>query len=75
MTSTDRRHAENRRLFEAWPHPAGTPCVVRRANGKMLKTCTTGAAFMSGGGAYVTVEGIPGNTALRRVALAKGKNR
>ncbi len=73
MTSTDRRHEANRRLFEAWQHPAGTSVLVKRANGETLRTRTTGCAFWSNGGAYVTVEGIPGNTAMRRISIAKVK--
>lgn len=69
--STERRHEENQRLFFGWNHPVGTPVLVRRANGTTLRTVTTSRSFTLSGGAYVTVEGIPGNTALRRVSLLK----
>lgn len=73
-TSTERRHERNRRAFEAWPHPPEMPVLVRRANGKALKTRTLTNAFMSDGGAYVVVDGIPGNTALWRVSLRPKRN-
>lgn len=70
-------HRRARRDFALLTEWAGTPVgqrvTVRRDNGKTLKTIITAGPFSLGtGGAYVMVEGIPGNTALHRVT--KGWN-
>lgn len=75
MTSNKRRYEADHRLFVAWSYPPGTPVIVKRANGATLRTHTTSPAFMGEVGAYVTVEGIPGNTALRRVSIQRAAAR
>lgn len=68
--STKRRHARALALYRKRCHWAvGTPVTVRRANGGTLVTVTSSIVWASAGGAYVRVEGIPGNTRLDRVTL------
>lgn len=73
-SSTLRRHERNAKLVKAWRDvPTGTPVCVRRANGLLLLSVTNSRAWLAtGGGAYVRVRGIPGNTRLDRVSLAEG---
>lgn len=72
--STHRRARRNASLMLKWANtPPGQRVTVRRANGTTLKTITTTAPYITdNGGAYIVVEGIPGNTALHRVT--KGWN-
>lgn len=72
--STHRRARRDLALLTEWSGTVvGQRVTVRRANGATLKTIITTAPFSHDtGGAYVVVEGIPGNTALHRVS--KGWN-
>lgn len=70
MTSTERRIRRDNALLEKWAGiTPGTRVRVNRANGDVLKTeILLGPYSVNGSGAYVLVRGIPGNTALHRVA-------
>lgn len=74
MSTTKRRDARDAALLKEWSGtPIGQRVTVQRANGEELKTVTLTSPFaLDGRGAYVRVEGVPGNTHLRRVS--KGWN-
>lgn len=76
MTTTARRHEKNREAVVAWTHPIGTRVDVRRANGESLTTVTESTAFLvDGAHAFIRVRGIPGNTRLDRVTVAKQRRK
>lgn len=70
MTSagTKRRTQRDAELLAQWTGTTiGTKVTVHRANGSFLKTVTLSDPFSLHAGAYVRVQGIAGNTHLRRV--------
>lgn len=70
--STERRHQKNREAVVAWTHPVGTRVKVRRANGRDLTTWPETTAFLvDNAHAFIRVQGIPGNTRLDRVRVAR----
>jgi inhibitor of KinA sporulation pathway (predicted exonuclease) len=76
MTSTERRARRDAALLEAWCAwcVMGMRVTVQRANGEHLKTTLTRLPFrVNGRGAYVQVDGLPGNVALHRVSRGWGK--
>ncbi len=65
-----RKEAEDRRLLEAWPHPAGTPVLVRGDYGGEDPSVTRSAAWALGDGTpVVLVEGRSGGVHLARVRV------
>lgn len=68
---TRRRAQRDEQLLVEWAGTVvGQRVTVARDNGAALKTIITTAPFaLPRGGAYVRVDGITGNTHLRRVSM------
>jgi hypothetical protein len=75
MTSTERRAKRDAALLKEWADARYNMRVtVRRANGERLQTLLMRVPFtVDGRGAYVWVDGIPGNVALHRLTRGWGK--
>lgn len=58
---------EQRKACDAWPHPEGTPVIVRKDDGTVIETKTRSAPWMLCGTAVVLLEGISGGYSLDRV--------
>ena len=68
--SAKRRKARDAALLRLWTGvEIGTKVTVHRANGRGLRTVTLCEPFALHSGAYVRVQGIDGNTHLRRLTI------
>jgi hypothetical protein len=54
-------------LAKNWKHPIGTPVVLRKDDGTLVKTKTRSDADLIGGRAVIWLEGISGCYDLSRV--------
>jgi hypothetical protein len=68
-----KQRAADRRLFESWKHPIGTPVIVTKDDGSEHLTKTLSNPWLVGDGTpIIKLEGISGGYDLSRVRPVNG---